>query len=242
MKRVTSFLAVILMITFFACESGSGSKSYKVNNPKLREVVVKEVIQTTSYTYLKFKEADAVYWGAIPRNDEMVEGNTYYFDNFMEMKNFPSKELDRTFDNIYFIQTISDKPFPAAGAMNQDKKGSPKAGDMEVENITPVEGGTTISELYSNKSDLTGKTVRMHGQVVKFTAAVMGKNWVHIQDGTRNGNNVDVTITTADEVKVGDIATFEGVVVLDKDFGYGYAYDILIDDAKLIAVDESRPM
>ena len=160
----------------------------------------------------------------------------------MEMKNFPSKELDRNFDNIYFIQTISDKPFPAVAPVTQDQKGSPKAADMEVENIEPAEGGTTIAELFNDKSAFAGKSVKIKGQVVKYTAAVMGKNWVHIQDGTNSDGNIDITITTADVVKVGDVASFEGMVVLDKDFGYGYAYDILIEDAKLIEVDESRPM
>lgn len=243
MNRVVSLLAIVLMIAFFACESGSESKSSKVNNPNLREVVVKEIIQTSSYTYLKMKEEGAVYWGAIPRRDDIVEGNTYYFDNFMEMKNFQSKELDRTFDNIYFLQDVSDKPFSSAAAkVTQDKKGSPKAADMEIEYIEPVEGGKTISDLFANKTDLAGKSIKIHGQVVKFTAGVMGKNWVHIQDGTRHGDKNDITITTDDKVKVGDIATFEGQVILDKDFGYGYAYDILIEDAKLIDVDESRPM
>ncbi len=244
MKRVVSLLAIVMMVAFYACESGGDGKSskIKVDNPNLREVVVKEVIHTTSYTYLNLKEEGAVYWAAIPRQDDIVEGNTYYYDNFMEMKNFPSKELDRTFDNIYFIQTISDKPFPAVMPLTQDQKGSPKAVDMEVENIQPAEGGTTIAELFNDKAAFAGKAVKIKGQVVKYTAAVMGKNWVHIQDGTNSGGNIDITITTTDVVKVGDVASFEGMVVLDKDFGYGYAYDILIEDAKLIEVDESRPM
>ena len=161
----------------------------------------------------------------------------------MEMKNFQSKELDRTFDNIYFIQSVSDQPYSSAAmVMNENKKGSPKVGDMEVENITPVEGGTTVGELFDNKAELAGKTVRVHGQVVKFTSAVMGKNWVHIQDGTNSGDNIDVTITTADVVKNGDVVTFEGVLNLDKDFGYGYVYEILVEDAKLIEVEESASM
>lgn len=242
MNKVASVLVVVLMVALFSCESGSGSKSIKVNNPNLREVVVKEVIQTTSYTYLKCKEEGAVYWGAIPRRDDIVEGNTYYYDSFMEMKNFPSKELDRTFDNIYFIQSVSDQPYASASAMTPDKKGSPKAADMEVENIAPVEGSTTIGELFDNKAELSGKKVKIHGQVVKFTASVMGKNWVHIQDGTNSGENNDITITTADVVKNGDIVTFEGVVTLDQDFGYGYAYEILVENAVLIGEAESVSM
>ena len=104
-------MGLVFMTTLFSCESGSESKSYKLDNPNLREVVVKEVIHATSYTYLKMKEEGDVYWGAVPRNDNIVEGKTYYFDNYMEMENFPSKELDRTFDHIYFIQSISDNLF-----------------------------------------------------------------------------------------------------------------------------------
>ncbi len=84
---------------------------------------------------------------------------------------------------------------------------------MEVENITPIEGGITIAELYKNKADYAGKEVKLHGKVVKFTSAVMGKNWVHLQDGSMYGDHVDITITTSDVVNVNDVATFEGVVI-----------------------------
>lgn len=240
MKKVISLIAIVLMIGFIACESGGEKRSYKINNPNLREVVVKEILQTSSYTYLQLKEENAVYWGAIPRRDDIEVGNTYYFDNFMEMKDFPSKELDRTFDNIYFIQSISDKPYPAPTQMKGNQQtGSSHVGDMEIENVKPAEGGITIGQLFDNKKDYEGKTVLVKGKVVKFTAAVMGKNWVHIQDGTRSGNNVDLTITTADVVNNGDIVTFEGTVYLDKDFGYGYAYDVIIEEATLKDTESS---
>lgn len=242
MNRIASFLGIVLVITFFACESGSGSKSYKVNNPNLREVVVKEIIQTSSYTYLELKEEGDVYWAAIPRRDDLVEGNTYYYEGSMEMKDFPSEELDKTFETIYFLQGVSDKPFPAASTKKAGKKGSPNVGDMEVEDIVSVEGGITVAELYKNKADYAGKKVKLHGKVVKFTSAVMGKNWVHLQDGSMYGDNVDITITTNDVVNVNDIATFEGAVILDKDFGYGYAYDVLVEEAKLIAVEASTSL
>lgn len=241
MKKIVSFLAITLLIGLFACDSGSPKKSKTFDNPNLREVVVKEVLQTSSYTYLKFEEEGSEYWGAIPRRDDVVEGNTYYFDSFMEMKNFPSKELDKTFESIYFLESISDKPIAKVQEVVKEKNGSPKVGNMEVEIIEPAEGGITIGELYANKEKYAGKTVKLRGLVVKFATA-MEKNWVHIQDGTMNGGNFDVTITTIDVVDLSDIATFEGTVVLDKDFGYGYKYDILIEDAKLLDVDHSKHM
>ena len=240
MKKVASLLAIILLFALISCETGSNKgsndKSYKADNPNLKEAVVKEILQTSSYTYLKFEEDGDNYWGAIPRRDDIIKGNTYYFDSSMEMENFPSKELDRTFDRIYFIESISGTPYPKAGMVSGDKKGSARVGNMEVEIIEKVEGGITIAELYENKSEFAGKRVKIHGKVVKFTAEVMGKNWVHIQDGTISGNNFDITITTGDVVKFDDIATFVGLVVLDKDFGAGYAYDLIIEEAVLVDI------
>lgn len=248
MKKIASFFVITLLIGLFACDSGSTKKSKTFENPNLKEVVVKEIVQTSSYTYLKFDEEGDEYWGAIPRREDIVKGNTYYFDGFMEMKNFPSKELNKTFESVYFIEAISDQPIAKTQAevktqiQPQGKKGSPKTANMEIEEIEAAEGGITISELYANREKYAGKKVILRGVVVKFMAGVMEKNWVHIQDGTVHGANFDVTITTNDVVDLNDVATFEGIVFLDKDFGYGYKYEILIEDAKLLNVDHSKHM
>ena len=94
------------------------------------------------------------------------------------------------------------------------------------------EGGITIGELFSNKDSYANKTVLIKGQVTKVNRAIMGKNWVHLQDGTSGSGNYDLTITTQDEVSPGDVVTFEGKIALNKDFGAGYAYDVLMEDAK----------
>jgi hypothetical protein len=62
----------------------------------------------------------------------------------------------------------------------------------------------------------------------------MGKNWVHIQDGTEYNGQYDLTITTQEKVNVGDVVVFEGIISLNKDFGFGYAYDILMENAKVL--------
>jgi hypothetical protein len=100
--------------------------------------------------------------------------------------------------------------------------------------IPRAEGGVTIAELYSKKSELQGKSILIQGEVVKFSSQIMKKNWVHIQDGSREGDNYDLTITTLDTVKTGDIVKFRGVVSLNKDLGYGYVYDVILEDAKLV--------
>ena len=104
--------------------------------------------------------------------------------------------------------------------------------DKKEISIEPVEGGISIGELFSNKDSYANKTVLIKGHVTKVNRGIMGSNWVHLQDGTSGSGKYDLTITTQDEVSVGDIVTFEGMIVLNKDFGSGYAYDVLMEKAK----------
>jgi hypothetical protein len=108
-----------------------------------------------------------------------------------------------------------------------------KVAPTEVEKVAKAEGGFTVAELFSMKSSLGGETVKLRGQVVKFTPNIMGTNWVHIQDGTGQSGMADLTVTTGDVVAVGDVVLVEGQLTLDKDFGAGYRYDAIIEGAKL---------
>ena len=100
----------------------------------------------------------------------------------------------------------------------------------------PVHTNETISiaELYANKTVYAGKSVRLHGKVVKYNPNIMGKNWVHIQDGTEHEGKNDLTVTTKMTTKVGEEITVEGTVVLNKDLGAGYFYEILLEDATIV--------
>lgn len=98
--------------------------------------------------------------------------------------------------------------------------------------IEPCEGCIAISRLLENKESFSGKVIRVKGKITKYNPAIMGKNWIHIQDGSEYKGGFDLTITTDAEANVGDIMTFEGKVVLNKDFGYGYFYNVLMEEAK----------
>jgi hypothetical protein len=93
----------------------------------------------------------------------------------------------------------------------------------------------TVQEIFAKKKELAGKIVRVRGKVVKFNPAIMGKNWIHIQDGTGDPlqNSHDLVVTSADGAKVGEILTVEGKLASDKDFGAGYTYAAIIEEAKL---------
>jgi hypothetical protein len=97
-------------------------------------------------------------------------------------------------------------------------------------NIQPCEGCIKLSDLFSGKKSYEGKVIRITGQVTKFNAGIMGKNWVHIQDGSEFEGEYDLTVTTAGDATVGDTITIEGKIALDKDFGYGYFYKVIMED------------
>ena len=90
-----------------------------------------------------------------------------------------------------------------------------------------------MQEVYQEKDKLKGKRVTLRGKVVKYNEAIMGKNWLHLRDGTGKDPTDDLTVTTQAKAKVGDTVLVEGTVTLDKDLGAGYKYDVIIEDAKV---------
>jgi len=116
------------------------------------------------------------------------------------------------------------------GAMHNQGGQSGQAMKPVLKEFAKVDGGNTIAEIYAQKKSLAGKTILVRGQVTKYTASVMGKNWLHIVDSS---GNEDLTIVTADKSGVGDVVVIEGKLELDKDFSFGYSYSIIVEDAKV---------
>lgn len=100
--------------------------------------------------------------------------------------------------------------------------------------VIPCDGCITIAELMGNKENYSGKKIRVTGAVTKVNSAIMGKNWIHIQDGTDSKGEFDLVVTTAATSEPGQNVTFEGTISLDKDFGYGYKYAIIMEDAVIV--------
>jgi hypothetical protein len=193
--------------------------------------VVEEVLQATSYTYLKVKSGDRDLWIAVTKREARV-GETVSFEPGLPMKNFESKDLQQTFETLYLVDTITGggPSAPAAHDIPHRMKLILEKQDISVD---PAEGGVTIAELFSDRESYADKTVAIKGKVTKVNRAIMNRNWVHIQDGTSYSGNFDLTITTREQVNVGDVVTFEGKIVLNQDFSAGYTYDVLMEDAKL---------
>lgn len=228
--RNTLLIALALMI-MISCNSKSGKD--EVLAPGTKKIEVEEVLQTGNYTYLRGMSGDQEIWMAISKQ-EVQKGKAYYYVEDLKMDNFTSKELKRTFESIYFVQVFSDQPIAMSNGKPAVSPGSQKAApDQVTVKIEPIEGGTTIAQLLEKRNGFSGKTIKVSGQVVKVNTQIMGSNWLHIQDGTSFGGEYDLTVTTQDEAAVGDFVIAEGAITLNKDFGAGYSYAVIMEKAKV---------
>ena len=230
------FVILSILVVFSGCVRKNKvptAQNQSAANPSMHEVKVEEVIQASQYTYLKVSENGAENWIAVNRQ-EAEKGEIYYYNKALEMKNFHSKELERDFETIFFVQEIST--LPIIGDVQTPAQQGNKVASTQKEGISvaPAEGSVSIAQLFAGRNDYAGKTIKMKGQVVKVNEEVMGKNWIHIQDGTKDGESFDLTITTLDKAGVDEVVTFEGIITLNKDFGYGYSYELIMEDAKLV--------
>jgi len=199
MRRFFIQIGIILLMS--NCQ-GQNQEQSNTNNSNVHKAIVQEVIQTSSYTYLRVKENDKENWLAVPKM-QVELGGTYYYEGGMEMKDFHSKELGRNFESVFFLEKVST-------SADGTKKVAPPTSPY--------------------KEKYAGEIVKIRGQVTKYNASIMKRNWIHIQDGTEHNGKFDLVATSNMEFKVGNIVTIEGKVTLNKDFGYGYSYEILLEE------------
>lgn len=209
---------------------------------------VLETMNAAGYTYLRLKTPSGETWAAV--NEAKVEkGAAVTVTQGMLMEDFESKTLKRRFDKIIF-GTLAGGPEVALATGHGPSSGPsaaspmtaphgvvPPAAAMGEVRVPKAEGGDgkTVAAVYSAKAALKDKTIAVRGKVVKFLPGIMGRNWLHLQDGSGSAEkrDHDLTVTTQDTAAVGDVILVRGIVRLDKDFGAGYAYPVILEEAKL---------
>ncbi len=228
-------LTIIIFIAFTMQATSQNTARFNNNHPNVHKILIKEVLQTTSYTYLQTEENGKLQWLAIPKMEASV-GDTYYYQGGMEMVDFKSKEMDRTFSSILFLNGVISPDIVEGGKTvptQSPQKIKTEEKELDVI-INPAIGAISIEELFNNKEKYANKVVKIRGKVTKFNSKIMKRNWIHLQDGTNSDGEFDLTATTTDEVNVGDIITIEGKITLDKDFGAGYFYKIILEDGEIV--------
>lgn len=242
MRRLLSGL--LLATAVYGCNSGS-SKPANISLDKIPASPaggdalngqVLEHITASPYSYVRIRTSKGDVWAAV--NEAQVEkGSQVTVSSAILMKNFESRSLKRTFDEIYFgTLATGDAVSARAGADPHAGTASTAAPfDVNVEKATGS-NARTVAETWAQAATVDGKTVTIRGKVVKYNEGVMGKNWIHLQDGTGDaaeGTN-DLTVTSLDVASIGETVTITGTVRTNKDFGSGYLYRVIIEDAKVV--------
>jgi hypothetical protein len=215
---------------------------------------VLETFDSGGYTYLRIATAKGEEWAAV-RETKVAVGQVVSVEAQLTMEKFESATLKRTFDRIVFgslagAQASQSMPpsmassamppgHPPAGASSGSPMGTPadhmKASAPADIRVEKAEGGHTVAEIWANRKVLSDKPVVVRGQVVKSLNGIMGRNWIHIRDGSGSaaaGDN-DLTVTSTATARVGDVVTVKGTLRVDKDFGAGYEYGAIVEDARI---------
>ncbi len=220
---------------------------------------VVETMNSGGYTYMLLASGGQELWVAAREMKVKVGENVALRPGVM-MEGFTSKTLNKTFKTIVFSDGplagggagahgggdphggkygtghLGAAPDPKENTTGGSKTKTPKMDrDVHVDKA-PGANGYTVMELFEKRSELNLKEVALRGKVVKVSAEIMGKNWLHIQDGTgyaQNSTN-DIVVTTKDLPAVGDVVLINGTMFENKDFGSGYKYDAIIEKAKVI--------
>lgn len=193
---------------------------------------VLEVQNVEGYTYLRLKTAQGDTWAAVP-TAPVKKGAKVTVQNVTVMSNFESKTLKKTFPTVAFGTLAGAQPAAAAAGGGAAAKPAQTA-DVQVPKATGP-NARTVAEIMTKPADLKDKPVLVRGKIVKYSPAIMGKNWIHLRDGSGSaaaGTN-DLLVTTTEQAKVGDIVTAKGVLRTDRDFGAGYSYKAIVEEATL---------
>lgn len=239
MKHILPLL-ILLGILFVSCKE---DKKVEVETPStnvhaLKGIVV-EKMNASNYTYMLLKNNDKEIWIAGPSTN-VNEGETIYYSEGMEMKNFESKSLGKTFESIFFVDKVSKEPILANGtsphAMRMGKDVDTRKTVKKYEAVKIAHSGDTktIAYVFENMKSLQGQEIKLKGKVTKYNTGILDRNWIHIQDGTDFNGDFDLLVTSQEPAKVGDIITVVGKIAVDIDFGAGYSYKVLVEKAKIV--------
>lgn len=201
--------------------------------------IVGTVISTmdaSNYTYVEVDTGQDRVWAAGPKTSVVV-GETVSLSGSMPMPNFHSESLDRTFDRLYFVSAIRRRSQPSGTGASDS---APHAGktqpppEMDIKGIARAENGHTIAEVFEGRADLAGQEIAVRGVVVKVNAQILGRNWLHLQDGTVGPDGeTNLIVTSSETAAVGSTVLVRGTLATDRDLGHGYHYDALIEEASV---------
>ncbi|MCM2277345.1 MAG: hypothetical protein NDJ89_04660 [Oligoflexia bacterium] len=234
-------LAVLLSsalagVPAWAYGTGAAAPAAKAS---LYKGTVLETVSAARYTYIKVKTPQFTRWLATSEVKVNVGQQIEFTEGFL-MKDFESKALKRKFPEVYFISGLGPQApasVPAGGSGGSDPHAAQTAKKPAI-TVTPgsiekAPGGYTVAEVLAKKTTLKDQKISVRGKVIKVNRNIMGRNWIHIEDGTAQGEIRELLLTSSEAANEGDVVLFTGKVGIDRDFGAGYKYAVLLEEAKI---------
>ncbi len=195
-----------------------GQMDNSLQNVHIVEVL--EVLPTKKYVYLKVTENNEEYWIATSKQSVNV-GEKYIFRNGILKTNFFSKEYNRVFDKVYLVSKLIPEQHGQGGNAK-----------LIVPKKEVVKGSMRIKDVVEKANSLNGTSVQVTGTCTKINPNIMGRNWIHLKDGSLD--DYDFVLTSDQAIPEGHEVTMKGVLKTNQDFGAGYHYDIIIEHASLV--------
>lgn len=212
----------------------NSKKVIENNDPSLNEdihtVVVNEVLPTVKYSYLKVTENGEEFWIAT-RSKDIKVGNTYYYKGGLLKTNFESKEYKRVFEKMYLVSNLVALQHGTTSNSGQNNPTKENA-SIQTEKIVTHEGSIKIAEIVNNPQKYSGKSVQISGVCTKINPGIMNRNWIHLKDGSKD--DYDLVVTSDVFVPEGTAITMKADVSINKDFGAGYTYSLILENGVLI--------
>jgi len=234
-------LITVLGMIVSSCENNPkgisiSGNSQKENNPEnpsaladdVHKVKAEEVLYTNQYSYVNVEENGKKYWIASLKQEIKI-GEMYTYRDGMLQVNFESKEFNRTFDTLYLVSNLLPIGQNHAHA-SPDKQDNNKKINASPRNIE-VKGSVKIADLVANPGKYEGQTIQISGECTKINIDIMDLNWIHLKDGSKD--DFDLVITSNEIIAKGQVVTMTGTVTLNKDFGAGYSYEIIMENGKI---------
>ena len=247
-----SIIPFAILLLFSACKNNNKSnyQDVKINtealpskvtdqsSQALHTVMVNEIIPTDDYVYLNVTEGSHKFWIATKKADAKI-GETYFYLGGLLKNNFESKSLNRVFDELYLVGNLVSSNH--GSQISHENGESSQLGEQVAQEdknssqntkIIPQKGSIKISEIVTNPKKYEGQTVQIDAKCTKVNNGIMDRNWIHLKDGSKD--DFDLVVTSDAFVKVGSVVTMKANVVLNKDFGAGYKYDVILENGILI--------
>jgi hypothetical protein len=249
-RDILSLCSIALLISNIACKGGPDAgdpipletevnmaDAHKDVVMDMRKIKVLEAVPTTKYLYLNVSEGDREYWMATGPT-EVETGAVYYYNEALIRADFESKEMQKVFDTIYLVTRIVPeaevenlKPVKSIASPPEESANSQESGMMGQDGAQDATA-VRIADVLNNPGAFQGRWVEVSGTCTKVNEGILNRNWIHLKDGS--ADDKDFVITSAATVKPGDIVKIQAVVHLDKDFGAGYKYAVILEDGVVL--------